>query len=635
MQRRGGVWWFRVRVPKELAGLPAPAHVRATHPELVNAKTGSFKREITSSLQTTERREAAQRNGRKTAQTLRAFSEAMRLLQAGPPAAITAAFSLPTPEELEEAVYASALAQDDAELESEDERLSDPNRAAQREAFRSEMLEAASPKLRAVLEADPDVGLASLELGRGRQEDAHIALGEMLREEEAELRQALSRGRPSIVEGDVKGRLKAYGVRYDPANGEHHSLALAVLRGTLKGVQARLSRLEGNVVRTPKPLSSTKGPKLSEALTRWEAGSGARGGRKPSDGSVREARLAVRRFSELHGDLPLGCVTPGMARAFRDALEAVPIRLTERERSMTLKALLQADLAGRERTHGATVNKQLTLLKAVVSHAERNGAFDELASFRNPFRGVSSEIDERQAERRNTFSEADLKAIFGTPIYSAGDRPAGGGREAAFWFPVLALLTGCRLGELAQLRVCDVAEEEGVWRLDIGTSGRRKVKTASSRRKVPLHPALVTIGFLRYRESRLEAGGLEADLWPAVRSAAGRDRGASFSQWFGRHLRKVALVTDPYKVFHSFRHSFVRLARDAGLSEEMQDALTGHLGGGVGRTYGAGFGLRTLAEGIAKIEAPAPVMALRWGPNLGRGGSSEVTSAEGSALSKD
>lgn len=216
MQRRGGVWWFRVRVPKELAGLPAPAHVRAAYPELVNPKTGYFKREVTSSLQTAERREAAQRNGRKTAQTLRAFSEAIALLQAGPRAAASAASPLPTPEELEEAVCASALADDDAELQAEDERLSDPDREAEYEAFRAELLETASPKLRAALEADPEAAFVKLEPGRGRQEDAHIALGEMLRGEEAELRQALSRGRPAILEGDIRGRLKAYGVRYDP-----------------------------------------------------------------------------------------------------------------------------------------------------------------------------------------------------------------------------------------------------------------------------------------------------------------------------------------------------------------------------------------------------------------------------------
>jgi hypothetical protein len=58
------------------------------------------------------------------------------------------------------------------------------------------------------------------------------------------------------------------------------------------------------------------------------------------------------------------------------------------------------------------------------------------------------------------------------------------------------------------------------------------------------------------------------------------------------------------------------MARDAGLSEELHDALTGHAGGGgVGRSYGSGFGLRALGEAMARIEVPSPVKALpEWEP---------------------
>ena len=610
MQRRGGVWWFRMRLPKGLAGLPAPAHVRAAFHELVNAGTGRFKREITVSLRTADRREAAQRNGRKMAQVLAATDGAISLLKADPQTVRTSA-GLPSPEELEDAIFASILAEDDAEREAVDERLEDDEWAAHREGLRDAISEDAPPELLAIL-ANPDAGLVRLEPGRGMQDDAHAALSEMLADEEAVLREAVSRGRSVVLEGDIKSRFKALGLRYDPANIEHHRAGLAILRGTLRGVEARRKRLAGEIVPTPAPIAASKGPKLSEVLTLWEAGSRARGGRRRSESSIREARLAVRRFTELHGDLPIGSVTPAMARAFRDALEKIPIRLSEKERALPLKSLLQKDLTDRERTHGATINKQLNLLKAVISQAERNGALDALPTLRNPFKGVSSEVDERQADRREPFSTEDLEAIFTTPIYTAGERPAGGSGEAAFWLPLLALLTGCRLGELAQLRVCDVTQEDGVWHLDVGVSGGRKVKTASSRRKVPLHPTLEAIGFLSYREARLKESGPEADLWPDVRSAPGRDRVASFSQWFGRHLRRVAKVTDPGKVFHSFRHTFKRRARDAGLREELSDALTGHAGGGVGRAYGGGFGLKALAEGIANIEAPAPVMALSW-----------------------
>ncbi|NEK50202.1 hypothetical protein GUK36_12275 [Rhizobium leguminosarum] len=35
-------------------------------------------------------------------------------------------------------------------------------------------------------------------------------------------------------------------------------------------------------------------------------------------------------------------------------------------------------------------------------------------------------------------------------------------------------------------------------------------------------------------------------------------------------------IKDPSVVFHSFRHTFQRMARHAGLPEKLHDALTGH-----------------------------------------------------------
>ena len=52
------------------------------------------------------------------------------------------------------------------------------------------------------------------------------------------------------------------------------------------------------------------------------------------------------------------------------------------------------------------------------------------------------------------------------------------------------------------------------------------------------------------------------------------------------------------------------MCRDAGISEELHDALTGH--GGVGRSYGVGLGLKVLAEAIGRIEVPEPAVELTW-----------------------
>ena len=136
-------------------------------------------------------------------------------------------------------------------------------------------------------------------------------------------------------------------------------------------------------------------------------------------------------------------------------------------------------------------------------------------------------------------------------------------------------------------------------------------------RKVPLHPELLRAGLLDYRAGLLQAGaGQDSPLWPEVASEVEGQKGAAFSKWFNRYLRDRAGVEDRAKVFHSFRHTFKRMARDAGLGEELHDALTGHAGGGVGRGYGRGFGIKSLAEAIRRVETPEGIKALRWNAPL-------------------
>ena len=197
--------------------------------------------------------------------------------------------------------------------------------------------------------------------------------------------------------------------------------------------------------------------------------------------------------------------------------------------------------------------------------------------------------------------------------------------EAAFWFPLIALLSGMRLEEIAGLRIHDLRQDEETrrWFFDVHPHGGRSVKTASSIRTVPVHPELERIGLLLYRQSVAAEQSAKAasarsahsaSLWPALRpQVKGRPVSVQWSKWFGRLLRKKAGITDRRKVFHSFRHSFKRMARDAGIPEEMHDALTGHAGGGgVGKSYGRGVSLKPLIDAMDRIPAPATISRLEW-----------------------
>ena len=66
-------------------------------------------------------------------------------------------------------------------------------------------------------------------------------------------------------------------------------------------------------------------------------------------------------------------------------------------------------------------------------------------------------------------------------------------------------------------------------------------------------------------------------------------------------------ITDTRKTFHSLRHTFKDLCRDAGIPKEIHDRLTGHVSSDVGDGYGHGSGtypIRPLAAAISQIHLP-------------------------------
>lgn len=597
MQRRAsGTYEFRRRLPEALAGKPVPPHMRDAFADLINVKTGRFKRELVRSLQTKDLREAKRRDHRAALQASKLFENAVSALSPGDVSkAATPTINL---EEFGQEVFAELLGADEAErLEGDDRR------------------HLQTPEDRAKW---PALGPIPASAQLGMSPDHFHVYGELLPEFEGEFREAFARRDPQIVYPETNIALKQRGIYLSKASGEFQAAALVVLEAHVRAYDAMERRQRGDIFSTPKVIPAKKelGPKLSEALAAWAAGGVAHNAKKPNANTVTEAEQAVRYFQELHGDLQLGEITREKAREFRDAVAKVPSALPRDLRKLPLPKLLQRDLSEFKPRMATTVNKIVQVLGGIISRAEREGLLDKVQGYANPFgKAIRFSVDHHEAARKH-FDKADLNAIFSSPVYSLNERPAGGSEEAAFWLPLIGLLSGMRLDEIAQLRICDLRQDEDTkrWYFDIDRTGERSTKNSSSIRHVPMHHELKRIGLLRYRQSLLKAGHkLDDPLWPAVVAEGQRTRSSAWSKWFGRYLRSTCGVADTAKVFHSFRHTFKRMTRDAGLSEEMHDALTGHANSGsVGRSYGRGFSLRPLAKAMDGVESPADLSKLDW-----------------------
>lgn len=141
--------------------------------------------------------------------------------------------------------------------------------------------------------------------------------------------------------------------------------------------------------------------------------------------------------------------------------------------------------------------------------------------------------------------------------------------------PLLALFTGARLRELAQLRVVDVRLVVGVSGIDI-VPDAGPLKNAASQRFVPLPDAVLKMGLLDYVDE-LSARGFER-LFPDGSWDAKNGPGDRISKWWGRTYMPAAGFDDDALVFHSFRHSLATLGDELGFTEAQIGASPGTRG---------------------------------------------------------
>lgn len=254
-----------------------------------------------------------------------------------------------------------------------------------------------------------------------------------------------------------------------------------------------------------------------------------------------------------------------------------------------------------------TVAKHLAFIRAVYQLAYDNERLEvnhaSLIRVRKP---------KHEKKARLRFSSEQLLSFFTSPVYSERFRPIGGAADASYWIPVIALFSGARLEEIAQLRVSHLRQHNGIWFMEItDADDSGSLKTDSSYRRIPIHPELISLGLISYL-NELRLSGKDY-LFPYLKPDCTNKRSGNFSKWFSRYLRKNVGITDKRIVFHSFRHTFRQACRDAQIDEEIADALMGHSSrGGTGRSYGDHYPLEPLHEAIKMIRYSSANFIPEW-----------------------
>ncbi|AXK38493.1 site-specific integrase [Crenobacter cavernae] len=395
------------------------------------------------------------------------------------------------------------------------------------------------------------------------------------RELEARLTDDAVVGDTSFIEETGTFHLEAEGI--DPELSDPATVNLYLQRllyADLQAIRLQLAKLNGDDVKKqampPHPLNADHWDAMLEC---WQAE------RAPSAKTWHEACSLVERFKAYAGDISPLDITAEIAEGFRDSLLDHGL---SRSRVHTIFALLRA-----------VVNTAIEMKACSLTE--------------NPFAQVKVNVPDHEADeaQRQPFELEQLRALFRSPVYRDGARPAKGGRDAAFWPPLLGLYTGARLEELGQLHLDDVQQHEGQWFLRIrALQPSQKLKTSTSARTVLVHEELLNIGFINYVAGLREQG--EERLFPALTPDKYDKYTKTFSTWFNEYL-DAHVVDDRRYTYHSFRHAFEEYAGWSGLTHYQVDGILGHAPTGMAKIYGKKqggrrrFEPRVLADGMQKF----------------------------------
>ncbi|MBA7856582.1 site-specific integrase [Enterobacter sp. RHBSTW-00901] len=291
---------------------------------------------------------------------------------------------------------------------------------------------------------------------------------------------------------------------------------------------------------------------------------------------------------EVMGDIRLEYFDRDFLRAYESKLRTIPANRNLMKIKYGVKTLdeliVKSAEHGDKLMTGESVRKYINGLYGSMKWAVAEGILlkSPCVDFFPP-----EDKTEREQDKVDVFEPHELQAIFSLPQYvsGTGERNKHGRfhqyQPYYYWMPLLALFTGARVNELAQLRLDDIKENDGIYffNLDIDDESDKKLKNANARREIPVHSTLIKLGLIEYVKALRRAG--YDSLFPEITPNKDKGHGKVVSGWFNESIlkKRLKLERDRTKAFHSFRHSVSTLLKEKGVSAELRAQLAGHVRG--------------------------------------------------------
>jgi integrase len=392
------------------------------------------------------------------------------------------------------------------------------------------------------------------------------------------LRRAIERSEHARGADRARQLLQEIGAPVDERSPHFHELALEVLKLEAMHLEAQKARALGDY-RTEEELiayytrpsarleasavsatAAPTGPRLSEA---WQEYAREKMTALPrpqwSDKTAKFQNSTFKEFVEIVSDLSLGEVNRETILRYADVLRQLPKNRRKIHGDRPIKELLVVKTGEKSRASERTLLEKLIRVRAFLDWCRVTKGLPKT----DPTELISFQAD---SQSYVPFTQTDLVALFNSEDYER----QGHSKAWRFWIPLIALYTGARQAEIAQLTVTDIGTEDGVPFISITDFGEgQHVKTQAGIRKVPISSKLISLGFLDYVEA-LRASGADS-LFPDLRKKRGdlSADSSAVSRWFNEHYLEDCGVerrdsAGKRKVFHSFRHTAITKALSTG-----------------------------------------------------------------------
>lgn len=351
-----------------------------------------------------------------------------------------------------------------------------------------------------------------------------------------------------------------------------------------------------------------RGEGLADYFERYLAE--ARGNLKKS--GLQDARATLRQFVEACGNRQVSDYTRADMSKFKRLLLDAPAQTEKLFPGVPFpKAVEQNRTKRHPKLKVASVRNKLSILSAFGKWLENNADGVDASNFKTTL------PPKTDSQRMEPFSAQEVHDILNAQAFVGCESDRNQQkpglhkiRDWRFWVPMIAAFTGARLNEIVQLAVADVRQIDGVWAFSISDEGdAQSLKNKQSRREVPVHPQLITLGILDWHQQAFEAG--EKDLFHQIPVDRDGRRSTNAGKVFRRFLTRIGVKgADSLGGMHRWRHTLTDALRAGGVDDYDAAQVLGHkvdvakMTGHYGRTVGP-LSMAARAEMLAKARYPS------------------------------